>query len=79
MLKIDQNIQQVCDLLVYRYLVENGHYKTAELLKKERKKDYTLEVKKGEKISKIFSYLIKSMGKANWNWIQCQMVWFMII
>ena len=64
MLKIDQNIQQVCDLLVYRYLVENGHYKTAELLKKERKKDYTLEVKKGEKISKIFSYLITKYGQS---------------
>ena len=61
MSKIDQ---QVCDTLVYRYLVENRHYKTAELLKKERKKDYALEVKKGEKISKIFSYLITKYGQS---------------
>ena len=63
MSKIDQNIQQVCDTFVYRYLVENRHFKTAELLKKERKKDYALEVTKGEKISKIFSYLITKYGQ----------------
>ena len=58
MSKIDQNIQQICDTLVYRYLVENGHFKTAELLKEERKDIYTLEVKKDEKISKTFSFMI---------------------
>ena len=63
MSKIAQNIQ-VCDTLVYRYLVENRHYKTAKLLKKEREKDYTLEVKKGEEISKIFSYLITKYGQS---------------
>ena len=63
MSKIAQNIQ-LCDTLVYRYLVENRHYKTAKLLKKEREKDYTLEVKKGEKISKIFSYLITKYGQS---------------
>ena len=36
----------------------------AKLLKKEREKDYTLEVKKGEKISKIFSYLITKYGQS---------------
>ena len=54
----------ICDTLVYRYLVENRHYKTAKLLKKEREKDYTLEVKEGENISKIFSYIITKYGQS---------------
>ena len=58
MSKIDQEVQQACDILVYNYLVENGHLKTAELLKKERKNFYTLESKKNEKISEILPLLI---------------------
>ena len=66
MSKIDQNIQQICDTLVYRYLVKNRHLKTADLLKEERKKIYTLEVKKDEKVSKTFSFMIT-------NYVQCQL------
>ena len=66
MSKIDQNIQQICDTLVYRYLVENRHLKTAELLKEERRKVYTLEVKKDEKVSKTFSFMIT-------NYVQLQL------
>ena len=58
MSKKDQEVQEVCDILVYNYLVENGHLKTAELLKKERKNFYTLESKKNEKISEILPLLI---------------------
>ena len=59
MSKIDPNLQQICDTLVYRYLVENRHFKTAELLKEERKRLYTLKKsKKDEKISKRFSFMI---------------------
>ena len=58
MSKIDQEVQQACDILVYNYLVENGHLKTAELLKEERKNFYTLESKKNEKISEILPLLI---------------------
>ena len=63
MSKIDQNMQQICDTLVYRYLVENRHLKTAELLKGERKDDYALEVKEGQKISNIFSFMITKYGQ----------------
>ena len=57
--KIDLETQKICDTLVYRYLVENRHFKTAELLKEERKKLYTLKKsKKDEKISKRFSFMI---------------------
>ena len=59
MSKIDQELQKICDTLVYRYLVENRHFKTAELLKEERKELYTLKKsKKGEKISIRFSFMI---------------------
>ena len=59
MSKIDQNLQQICDTLIYRYLVENRHFKTAELLKEERKNLYTLkESKKDENISETFSFII---------------------
>ena len=59
MSKFEQNIVQItCDTLVYRYLVEKGHFKTAELLKEERKNSYTLTAKKDEKVSQIFSHLI---------------------
>ena len=52
MSKFEQDIvQQTCDTLVYRYLVEKGHFKTAELLKEERKNSYTLKAQKDEKIS----------------------------
>ena len=59
MSKIDQELQKICDTLVYRYLVENRHFKTAELLKVERKKLYTLKMsKKGGKISKKICFMI---------------------
>ena len=59
MSKTDQELQKICDTLVYRYLVENRHFKTAELLKEERKELYTLKKsKKDEKISKKFSFMI---------------------
>ena len=58
MSKIDEEVQEACDILVYNYLVENGHLKTAELLKQERKNFYTLESKKNEKISEILPLLI---------------------
>ena len=51
-------MQEVCDILIYNYLVENGHLKTAELLREERKNFYTLESKKNEKISEILPLLI---------------------
>ena len=51
-------VQQTCDTLVYRYLVEKGHLRTAKLLKEERKNSYTLTAKKDEKVSEIFSHLI---------------------
>ena len=58
MSKIDQEIQQTCDSLIYEYLVEKGHLKTAELLKEERKHFYTLKAKKNENISEIISLMI---------------------
>ena len=59
MSKFEQDIvQQTCDTLVYRYLVEKGHLRTAKLLKEERKNSYTLTAKKDEKVSQIFSHLI---------------------
>ena len=66
MSKIDQEIvQQACDTLIYRYLVENGHLKTAELLKEERKNFYNLESKKNEKISEILSLMITEYVELN--------------
>ena len=59
MSKTDRDMQKSCDTLVYRYLVENRHFETAELLKKERKELYTLKKSKnGEKISKKSSFMI---------------------
>jgi hypothetical protein len=58
MSKIDQEIQQICDSLIYKYLVENGLLKTAELLEEERKNFYTLKAKKNENISEMFSSMI---------------------
>ena len=58
MSKIDQEIQQTCDSLIYEYLVEKGHLKTAELLKEKRKNFYTLKAKKNENISEIISLMI---------------------
>ena len=59
MSKFDQEVvQQACDSLIYKYLVENGHLKTAELLKEERKNFYTLKAKKNENISEIISLMI---------------------
>ena len=59
MSKFDQEVvQQACDSLIYKYLVENGHLKTAELLKKKRKRKYNLNVKKDERISEKFSFMI---------------------
>ena len=56
--EIEEIVQQTCDSLVYRYLVEKGHLRTAELLKEERKNSYTLKAQKDEKISETFSYMI---------------------
>ena len=52
----DQEIRQICDSLIYKYLIEKKHYKTAELLRVEREIFYTLNCKndgyqKDEKIS----------------------------
>jgi hypothetical protein len=59
MSKFKQDIvQQTCDTLVFRYLVEKGHLRTAELLKKERKNSYTLKAQKDQNISEIFSSMI---------------------
>ena len=52
-------MQQICESLIYRYLVEKRHNKTAELLKEERKKLYTLKKSKNdEKNSKKISFMI---------------------
>ena len=59
MSKFDQRVVQLaCDSLIYKYLVENSHLKTAELLKKKRKRKYNLNVKKDERISEKFSFMI---------------------
>ena len=52
----DQEIRQICDSLIYKYLIEKRYYKTAELLRVEREVFYTLTCKndgyhKNEKIS----------------------------
>ena len=61
MSKFDQRVvQQACDSLIYKYLVESGHLKTAELLKKKRKRKYNLKVKKDERISEMFSFMIST-------------------
>ena len=41
----DQEIRQICDSLIYKYLIEKRYYKTAELLKVEREDFYTLNCK----------------------------------
>ena len=66
MSKIDEEVvQQTCDSLVYKYLVEKGHFKTAELLKEERKDLYNLNSKKDEKVSEAFSCMIEEYWKLN--------------
>ena len=56
--KINMEVQKHCDDLVYQYLVENEHFKTAQLLKDKRRKLYTLECKTELNISEIFSLMI---------------------
>ena len=56
--KINMEVQKLCDDLVYQYLVENEHFKTAQLLKDKRRKLYPLECKTDLNISEIFSLLI---------------------
>ena len=61
----EEVVQQTCDSLVYKYLVEKGHFKTAELLKEERKDLYNLNSKKDEKVSEAFSCMIEEYWKLN--------------
>ena len=56
--KINMEVQKHCDDLVYQYLVENEHFKTAQLLKDKRRKLYTLECKTDLNISETFSLII---------------------
>ena len=56
--KINMEVQKLCDDLVYQYLVENEHFKTAQLLKGKRRKLYPLECKTDLNISEIFSLMI---------------------
>ena len=56
--KINMEVQKHCDDLVYQYLIENEHFKTAQLLKDKRRKSYTLECKTDLNISEIFSFMI---------------------
>ena len=58
MSNIDLEVQKLCDSLVYRFLVENKHDKTAELFKEERKKYYTLAFRKDEQISETLDLII---------------------
>jgi hypothetical protein len=58
MLNIDLETQKLCDSLVYRYLIENKHDKTAELFKIERKIYYTLAFRKDEQISETLDLII---------------------
>ena len=75
MSKIDQNLQQICDTLVYRYLVENRHLKTAELLKEERNNFYTLkQSKKDENISETFSFIIAKYEQLELDTVSNNMV-----
>ena len=52
------DIQEICDFLLFKNLVENEHLKTAKILKDERKRNYTLEFRKNEEIVKTFSLMI---------------------
>ena len=45
------DIQEICDFLLFKNLVENEHLKTAKILKDERKRNYTLEFRKNEEIA----------------------------
>ena len=75
MSKFEQNIvQQTCDTLVYRYLVEKGYFKTAELLKQERKNSYTLKAQKDEKVSGKLSYLISKHVQMELDSVSCNLV-----
>ena len=56
--KINMELQKLCDDLVYQYLVENKHFKTAQLLKDKRGKLYPLECKTDLNISEVFSLMI---------------------
>ena len=58
MSNIDLEAQKLCDSLVYRYLLENRHDKTAKLLKEERKNSYTLKFKREKNISETLSSII---------------------
>ena len=57
--------QELCDSLVYQYLIENGHHKTAQLLQEERKIFYSLNFKEDMKISESFSYMISEYVKTD--------------
>ena len=57
--------QELCDSLVHQYLIENGHYKTAQLLQEERKRFYTLNFNEVMKISESFSYMISEYVKTD--------------
>ena len=57
--------QELCDSLVYQYLIENGHHKTAQLLQEERKISYSLHFKEDIKISESFSYMISEYVKTD--------------
>ena len=64
--KINMEVQKFCDYLVYQYLIENEHFKTAQLLKDKRRKLYTLECKTDLNISlmisKYYVRLIKTIS-----------------
>ena len=47
------DIQEICDFLLFKNLVENEHLKTAKILKDERKRNYTLEFRKNEEIVQL--------------------------
>ena len=68
-------VQQTCDTLVYRYLVEKGHLRTAKLLKEERKNSYTLTAKKDEKVSEIFSHLIPKYVQMELDSVSSNLAW----
>ena len=57
--------QELCDSLVYQYLIENGHHKTAQLLQEERQIFYNLNFKEDIKISESFSYMISEYVKTD--------------
>ena len=57
--------QELCDSLVYQYLIENGHHKTAQLLQEERQIFYSLNFNEDMKISESFSYMISEYVKTD--------------